>query len=61
MLLQELNDRLDQDNLLPPIQCLENLHMKASNREEYEESLQALKSSLYSSDINFTGNFFLFV
>ena len=53
MLLQELNDRFDQDHLLPPIQCLENHLMKAPNGEVYEESLQALKSSVYSSDINF--------
>ena len=52
MLLQELNDRFDQDDLLSP-QYLENLLMKAANGDVYEESFEALKSSVYSSDISF--------
>ena len=53
MLLQELNDRFDQKDLLLPIQYLENLLMKAANGEVYEENLHGLKSSCYSTDIDF--------
>ncbi len=53
MLLQELNDRFDQDNLLPPIQCLENLLLKAANGDRYDENFQGLKTSCYITDIDF--------
>ncbi len=53
MLLQELNDRFDQDNLLPPIQCLENLLLKAANGDRHDENFQGLKTSCYITDIDF--------
>ncbi len=53
MLLQELTDRFDQDNLLPPIQCLENLLLKAANGDRYDENFQGLKTSCYITDIDF--------
>ena len=51
LLIQELEDMFEQQDLLPPIQCLESLPLKAANGEVYEEKFQSLKSSCYSEDI----------
>ena len=56
VLLQELNDRFDQDDLLPP-QYLENLLMKVANEDVYEESYEALSTVVILALKSFIRNF----
>ena len=42
LLIQELEERFDQQQLLPPVLSLENLLLKVTNGETYEGDLQAL-------------------
>lgn len=44
---------LNNYEFLPPFLSLENLLLKATNGETYEENLQNVKSSCYKNDINF--------
>ena len=53
LLIQELEERFDQQQLLPPVLSLESLLLKATNGETYEGDLQALNTSCYKDDINF--------
>ena len=53
LLLRELEDRFEQQALLPPILSLENILLKAANGEAYEEDFQMAKISCYKDDINF--------
>lgn len=53
LLLQELEDRFEQRQLLPPVISLENLFLEAANGKPYEKSIQDVQSSCYKDDINF--------
>ena len=53
LLIQELEERFDQQQLLPPVLSLENLLLKVTNGETYEGDLQALNTSCYKDDTNF--------
>ena len=53
LLLQELENIFEQQDLLPPVLCLEDLLLKAANGEDYKEKFQSVKSSCYRDDINF--------
>lgn len=53
LLLQELEERFEQRDLLPPVLCIENLLITAANGKISEENLKSIKSSCYKDDINF--------
>jgi hypothetical protein len=53
LLLQELQDRFDQKELLPPVLALENLIVKAANGESYDDSIRYLEDSCFAGDLDF--------
>ena len=52
LLLQQLQDRFDQKELLPPVLALENLIIKAANGEAYD-SIRSLEDSCFAGDLDF--------
>lgn len=52
LLLQELQDRFDQQKLLPPVLSMESILIKAANGENYEDSLKLAQDSVYKNDLN---------
>ena len=54
LLIQELQDKFDQQEILPPVITLETLVTKAANGEPYEDQLYVLKNSCYKNDFNFS-------
>ena len=53
LLQQELCDRFDQSELLPPVLAMESLLLKAANSENYDQHLETLKSSCFAADFDF--------
>lgn len=54
LLIQELQDRFDQQEILPPVIALETLLMKAANGEPYDDQLHIVENSCYKNDFNFS-------
>ena len=53
MLLQELQDRFDQKELLLRVLALENLIVKAANGESYDDSIRSFEDPCFARDLNF--------
>ena len=54
LLIQELQDRFDRKEILPPVKALETLVTKAANGEPYEDQLYVVENSCYKNDFNFS-------
>ena len=53
LLLQELDERFDQQQVLPSILALEGVIIKSANNETYEDELKLLEDSCYADDLDF--------
>jgi len=53
LIIGELNDRFEQQNLLPPVLALETVLLNAANGLNYEDQLTVVKQSCYKDDFNF--------
>jgi len=53
LIIGELNDRFEQQNLLPPVLALETALLNAANDLNYEDQLTVVKQSCYKGNINF--------
>ena len=54
MLIGELNDRFEQQNLLPPVLALESVLLNAANGLNYQDQLTVVQQSCYKDDFNFS-------
>ena len=46
-MVQELQDRFDQQEILPPVVALESVAIKAANGEDFTDSLESLEKYCY--------------
>ena len=53
LLVQELEDRFQQKDLLPTVLTLESLLLKAAREEEFEEEIKKVEASCYKGDFDF--------
>ena len=49
LLIQELQDRFDHQEIIPPVIALESLILKAANNEQYDETLRQVELSCYKN------------
>ena len=54
LLIGELNDRFEQQNLLPPVLALESVLLNAANGLNYQDQLTVVQQSCYKDDFNFS-------
>ena len=53
LMIQELQDRFDEQQVLPIVLAVESLVIKAANGEDFRSSLERVKSSCFQDDLNF--------
>ena len=53
ILLQELDERFDQQQVLPSLLALEGVIIKSANNENYKDELKLLEDSCYADDLDF--------
>ena len=53
-MVQELQDRFDQQEILPPVVALESVAITAANGEDFTDSLESLEKSCYKDDFDFS-------
>ena len=54
LLIGELNDRFEQQNLLPPVLLLESVLLNAANSLNYKDQLAIVQQSCYKDNFNFS-------
>ena len=54
LLIGELNDRFEQQNLLPPVLLLESVLLNAANGLNYKDQLAIVQQSCYKDNFNFS-------
>ena len=54
LMIGELNDRFEQQNLLPPVLALESVLLNAANGLNYKDQLKVVQQYCYKDDFNFS-------